>query len=141
MRKGEYIYYEFFFTHNENGERIELGGACRWDQLDSTDILSWKNHECIVDGIHIKVKCVGKIVLMKKYCDETGVLYCNYDGEPIRDDGTIASHFYLPDDDDLQPVEFDDNGEELPKEITFDRLGYDRIPKYIHKHLEKIRSK
>tara|TARA_R100000458_G_C8053734_1_gene99734 strand:+ start:86 stop:502 length:417 start_codon:yes stop_codon:yes gene_type:complete len=138
MRKGEYIYYEWFFYHYENGERIELDGACRWNQLDKGDIESWKNHECIVEE---GVKCVGEIVLMKKYCDEDGVLFCDYDGEAIRDDGTLPSHFYLPDDDDLQPVEFDDNGEELPKEITFDRLGYDRIPKYIHKHLEKIRSK
>ena len=60
MLKGEYIYYEFFFTHNENGERIELGEACRWDELDGTE--SWKNHECIVEE---GVKCVGEIVLMK----------------------------------------------------------------------------
>jgi hypothetical protein len=136
MRKGEYIYYEWFFYHTENGERIELDGACHWSQLESRDILSWKNHKCIVEE---GVKCVGEIVLMKKYCDETGVLDCDYDGEAIRDDGTLPSHFYLP-DDDLEADEYDDNGELIPREKVLDR-DYVRIPKYIHKHLEKIRSK
>ena len=142
MRKGEYIYYEWFFYHVENGERIELHECVMWNDLDKGDIEDWRNHDCKTREGEPVPNCKGEFVLVRRRWGALlGDLGWNtWDEELLRHDGTLPSHFNLS-DHDLETVMFDDNGEILPREITLDRLGYTRIPKYIHKHLEKIRSK
>jgi len=141
MEKGSQITYEWFYYHTENGEIIELHECVMWNDLDKGDIESWRNHDCETREGKPVQNCKGEFVLVRRKWagleDEWG--WESQQEQRLRDDGTLPSHFNLS-DDDLESVLFDDNGEILPREITFDRLGYDRIPKYIHKHLEKIKE-
>ncbi len=140
MEKGSQITYEWFYYHTENGEIIELHECVNWDDLDKGDIEDWRNHDCKTREGEPEANCKGEFVLVRRRWvgPEDGWGWDTWDEEWLRHDGTLPSHFDIPKD---YIDEYTIDGELIPREKVFDRDGYDRIPKYIHKHLEKIRSK